>query len=62
MPSKEFNEVLEAVPSEQVRVMARDALGANKKVKLAYEVTAVELTITDPTGANRPSRSRLQWG
>ena len=45
IPTKEFNEVLDAIPSEQIREMATEALAANKKVQVEYKVTEATLTI-----------------
>ena len=56
VPSKAFLEVLDAVPSAQVRTMASEAMAAGKKVTLAYMMTAVEITI------DNGSTSRLEWG
>jgi hypothetical protein len=53
-------QVLDAIPSEQLRTMVRDALAANKKVGIKYEVTAAEVTITEPSG--QAAISKLQWG
>ena len=56
VPSKAFLEVVDAVPSAQVRTIVSDALSAAKKVTLVYTMTAVEIVVDD--GAT----SRLEWG
>ena len=53
-------QVLDAIPSDQMRSMVRDALAANKKVEIKYEVTACEVTITEASG--QAQIAKMSWG
>ena len=48
--SKELNEVLDAIPSAEMRRMVLDALTAHKKVQVVYDVTNATTTIYEPDG------------
>lgn len=55
-PSAAFHEVLNAVPSEEFRKQALDALAAGKKVVVKHELTSVDLTTTEASGAGQTMR------
>ena len=60
--SEEFLQVLDAIPSAQLREMAQNALAAGKKAKLDYQVapkTAAELTIYESDGD--AATTRIEW-
>lgn len=48
--SAEFDEVLDAIPSEEVREIATSALSAGKSVTLDYKISALEITVTESSG------------
>jgi len=58
--SPAFQDVLDAIPSEQARDIATDALVKGKKVMLDYELTGVSITVTERDGSKHVSR--LKWG
>ena len=45
-----FQEVLDAIPSEQARAVATDSLAQGKKVVVDYERTGVSITVHEPGG------------
>ena len=56
----EFQNVLDAIPSEQARDIASNALVVGKKVMLEYELTGVAITVSERDGSKHVSR--LKWG
>lgn len=57
--SDDFQRVVDAIPSEQARDIATDALVLGKKVKLDYAPGAIEITVTERDGSQRCSS--LKW-
>ena len=56
----EFNKVLDAVPSAEVRKMCTDALAEGKKVELAYNVASgVEITVVSADGTAQ--KAKMEW-
>jgi len=55
-----FQEVLDAIPSEQARDIATDALIKGKKVVLEYEMVSVNINIFERDGSKQVSQ--LKWG
>jgi len=51
--SAEFDEVLEAVPSEQAREIALNALSQGKQVTLDYIITQLTITVVEKDGAKQ---------
>jgi len=56
----EFQNVIDAIPSEQAREIATEALIKGKKVMLDYELTGVSITVSERDGSKHVSR--LKWG
>ena len=60
-PTMQFNQVLDAIPSDEVRAMCTEALSSGKKVELAYSVASgVDITVTGADGSGQ--KARLDWG
>lgn len=57
--SSAFQEVIDAIPSEQARDIATDALVTGKKVLLEYEPGSIAITVTERDGSKRCST--LKW-
>mmetsp|Transcript_17065 Transcript_17065/g.47479 ORF Transcript_17065/g.47479 Transcript_17065/m.47479 type:complete len:1481 (-) Transcript_17065:749-5191(-) len=57
--NEEFLQVVDAIPSDQARDIATDALVLGKKVKLAYVPGAIDITVTERDGSQRCST--LKW-
>jgi actinin alpha len=58
-PSELFMRIIDAIPSEQARDIATDALVIGKKVQLGYTPGAVDITVTERDGSQRCST--LKW-
>lgn len=58
-PSELFMRIIDAIPSDQARDIATDALVLGKKVKLGYKPGAVDITVTERDGSQRCST--LKW-
>mmetsp|Transcript_27072 Transcript_27072/g.64442 ORF Transcript_27072/g.64442 Transcript_27072/m.64442 type:complete len:1509 (-) Transcript_27072:202-4728(-) len=56
----DFQNVIDAIPSEQARDIATEALVKGKKVLLEYELTGVAITVSERDGSKHVSR--LKWG
>jgi len=54
-----FLEVIDAIPSEQARDIATDALVTGKKVQLQYEPGSIQITVFERDGSQRSST--LKW-
>ena len=46
----EFDEVLDAIPSDEVREIANSALGDGKSVTLDYTIVELKITVTESSG------------
>ena len=57
--SPNFLRVLEALPSEQARAIATDALAKGKRVRLQYQPGAVRISVIERDGSS--SYSSLKW-
>ena len=55
----DFQRVLDAIPSEQARDIATDALVVGKKVKLDYVPGSIDITVYERDGSARTSS--LKW-
>ena len=51
--TKALTEVLDAIPSSEMRAMVLDGLAAQKKVKVEYEVTQATITVYEPSGTGQ---------
>ena len=49
-PSAEFDEVLDAVPSDQAREIATSALSQGKEVSLDYTIVELKISVTESDG------------
>ena len=58
--SEKFQEVLDAIPSQEARAVATDALVQGKKVTLEYNPDGVQIIVEERDGSKQVSR--LQWG
>lgn len=56
----QFQQVIDAIPSEQARSLATDALVVGKRVTLDYEVSKVSITVEERDGSKQVST--LTWG
>ena len=48
--SAEFDEVLDAIPSDEVREIAISALGEGKSVTLDYTIVELKITVSESSG------------
>ena len=53
LPTAEFDEVLDAVPSEQAKEIATTALSQGKKVSLDYTAAELQMTIFEGDGSKQ---------
>ena len=51
--TKALTEILDAIPSSEMRAMVLDGLAAQKKVKVEYEVTQATITVYEPSGTGQ---------